>query len=246
MTTPRSLPLALCIPFAATALASDVPPHAAGLTGEDVTIVSTESFLTAHPDQLYRLKAQGALHEGDAVAARRHFTLASRYADKLSQAMLAQMWWDGKGGETDRALAYVWMDLAAERRTPLFLAERERFWNALDTAQRQRALAIGKAIFDEYADDVAQPRLEREMRKAQLATVGSRIAHRSGKMDVCIGTSWITMDHQFVCNERISAHRYYQARFWEPAQYWAWQEQVLRVTTGLPDVEVGQPSTVTP
>lgn len=245
MKTFRLLSLASLMAVAPSSLASEVPPHAAGLSGEDVVIVSTESFLASHPDQHYRLKAQGALHEGDPASARRYFTRASRYADKLSQAMLAQMLWEGSGGEADRALAYVWMDLAAERSTPLLIAERERFWNALDPGERQRALAMGKAIFDEYADDVAQPRLEREMRKAQLATVGSRIVQRSGKMDVCIGQVWITSNHQFVCSVQVNAHRYYQPRFWEPARYWAWQNQVLDITTSLPGVEVGTPTSIT-
>ncbi len=244
MGTIRAISLTVLSCLAPAAVASDLPPHAVGLTGEDVVVVSTESFLAAHPDQLYRLKAQGALKDGDPALARQYLLQGARFGDKLSQAMLAQMWWDGRGGETDRALAYVWMDLAAERNTPLLVVERERFWNALEPAERERALRIGGQIFDQYEDRVAKPRQERQMRKAQLATVGSRIAQRSGKMDVCIGNYWLTRDGQPLCNERIYAHRFYQDRFWEPEQYWAWQDQVLHITTSAPGVEVGSPSSI--
>lgn len=223
-----------------------IPPHAAGLTGDDVLVVSSEAFLTAHPDQHYRLLAQGALHQGKPEQARNFFRRAAYYGDKLSQAMLAQMLWDGTGGEIDRALGYVWMDLAAERGTPLLLSERERFWQALDQSEQQRAVTEGQAIHATYADDAAKPRLEREMRKANLATIGSRISTRSAKASTCIGTARIARNQLFLCMNQVSTDRFYQDRFWEPEKYWAWQDQVLLINTGMPDVTVGTPASIDP
>lgn len=227
-------------------LDTGIPPHAAGLTGDDVSVVSSEAFLTAYPDQLYRLRAQGALHEGRPEQARHHFRRAAHYADKLSQAMLAQMLWDGLGGDVDRALGYAWMDLAAERGTPLLLAERERFWRALDQSEQERAVAEGQAIHATYADEVAKPRLEREMRKANQATIGSRIAARSAKAETCIGTARVARNQLFLCFNQVSTDRFYQDQFWEPEKYWAWQDQVLLINSGSSGVTVGDPATIQP
>ena len=238
---------ALLACIAPAAAASDIaPPHAAGLAGEDVRVVTSEAFLTAHPDQHYRLLAQGALKAGRPELARQYFQRAARFGDKLSQAMLAQMLWDGIGGEADRALGYAWMDLAAERATPLLVLERERFWEALAPAERERALAEGKVIHDEYADAVAQPRLEREMRKANGATIGSRIARRSAKTDTCIGTARISRDQLFLCHDPVDTAHFYADRFREPGQYWAWQTQALEIITSRPEVWVGTPALLDP
>lgn len=241
-----SLSLWWAMSTTAVQLDTDIPPHAAGLTGDDVLVVSSEAFLTAHPDQLYRLRAQGALHEGRPERARHYFRRAAYYGDKLSQAMLAQMLWDGLGGDADRALGYAWMDLAAERGTPLLLTERERFWQALDQSEQQRAVAEGREIYATYADDVAKPRLEREMRKANQATIGSRISARSAKAETCIGTAKISRDQLFLCMNQVSTDRFYQAKFWEPEKYWAWQDQVLLINSGLPGVTVGAPDSIHP
>lgn len=248
MATVPFLSLSLCWAMSSVPMHqdTDIPPHAAGLSGNDVSIVSSEAFLTAHPDQLYRLRAQGALHEGRPEQARHYFRRAAYYADKLSQAMLAQMLWDGVGGDADRALGYAWMDLAAERGTPLLLAERERFWHVLDQSEQQRAVAEGQGIHAAYADDVAKPRLEREMRKANQATVGSRISSRSAKAETCIGTARVSRDQLFLCMKQVNTERFYQARFWEPEKYWAWQDQVLLINSGLSGVTVGNPASIPP
>ncbi len=60
------------------------------------------------------------------------FLRAARYADKPSQAMIAQMLWNGDGVPVDRVMAYVWADLAAERGYPAFIATREKFWSELN------------------------------------------------------------------------------------------------------------------
>ena len=138
------------------------------------------------------------------------------------------------------------MDLAAERGTPLLLSERERFWLALDQSEQHRAVTEGQAIYATYADDVAKPRLEREMRKANLATIGSRISARSAKAETCIGTARVSRNQLFLCMNQVSTDRFYQDRFWEPGKYWAWQDQVLLINTGMPGVTVGNPASIAP
>lgn len=229
----------LFLGLTAPASADDSPIP--GLAMSDYDIVMSESFMRAHPDLLYRLRGLGALQRGEGSQAEAYFRRAARNADKLSQAFLAQMLWDGRGIAQDRALAYAWMDLAAERGTPPLVVERERYWSALDAGERERALREGKAIYAEYGDEVAQPRLETSMRLAQKEKVGGHTSNRTTAVELCVG-DWRIADSQFVCKKSVSADRFYQDRYWKPADYWQWQEQQMRVPQER--IRVGSPTTI--
>src|SRR3546814_13111981 len=82
--------------------------------------------------------------------------------------MYALMVGQGEGGITDRAQAYAWMDLAAERGYPELLAQREQFWRALSSDERARAREIGESLYATYGDAVAKHRLERELRRGRF------------------------------------------------------------------------------
>ena len=106
----------------ATADFSNQPPRMIS-----APIWATPHFKKAHPDLLHRLAGQVHFEDGRFVEAVKEFTQAARFGDKLSQAMLAEMYWQGQGVSQDRASAYAWMDLAAERGFVAFVAKRERF-----------------------------------------------------------------------------------------------------------------------
>ncbi|MEE7559597.1 hypothetical protein HH299_07695, partial [Xanthomonas sp. Kuri4-2] len=138
-----SLLLVLALSGLAGAVAAE-PAAGVAQLNEDADFLYSESFLAAHPDQYFRLRGAQARAGGDLAAARRYFRRAARHADKLSQAAYAEMLWNGEGGEPDRALAYAWMDLAAERATPVLLARREHYWAALTAQERERAVRDGR------------------------------------------------------------------------------------------------------
>jgi len=204
----------------------------------DTDVVMSESFMRAHPDLQYRLRGLGALQRGEDSQGADYLRMAARYADKLSQAFLAQLYWTGQGLPLDRALGYVWMDLAAERATPMLLADREKYWAALDEQERARALREGKAIYAEYGDKVAQPRLEAAMRRALKDDLRARGSNRSSQLEMCVG-DWRIVDAHLICKRTVSSERYYQDRYWKPAAYWQWQEQQMRVPRE--DIQVGSP-----
>ena len=77
--------------------------------------LSSAVFLNAHPDMKHRKQGWDAYAEGDFALARAQFLKAAWYGDKPSQAMLAEMDWKGVGAAVDRAAAYTWADIAAER-----------------------------------------------------------------------------------------------------------------------------------
>ena len=189
-----------------------------------------DSFVGEHPDLYWRQVGAKAYERHRPAEAMTAFRRAARFADKASQAMIAQMLWNGDGVKTDRIMGYVWADLAAERGYPAFIATRERFWQELSATERDQAVAAGQALFDEYADAVAKERQVKALKLARLKITGSRTGH--------VGTMTI--------NERLAtggyaqadAALYYADKYWKPEQYWEWQDSTWEK---LPEgkVEVG-------
>jgi hypothetical protein len=193
-------------------------------------VIGSEAFLTAHPDIRWRTAGLEAYGERRYERAFSYFLRAARYADKPSQAMLADMLWKGDGVAQDRTRAYAWMDLASERGYGDFIRLREIYWAGLTDAERKAALEVGREMFDEFRDSVAKPRLEAKLRKGRRNVTGSRLG-AVGFVDFEIpGPGGLAM--------RIDAEEYFDDRYWEPDKYWDWQDFAWRAPrTGR--VEVG-------
>lgn len=183
--------------------------------GDERLVMSSSAFLNAHPDLRERMAGLRAYRKGQYEEAFKRFRRAARYADKPSQAMVAEMYWDGIGVAQDRALGYAWMDLAAERRYPMMLAKRENYWNALDEATRARALEVGAEVYAEYGDEVGRPRLARELRFAKRNTTGSRVGS-VGALTIVIPTP--------SGEQVVDGTAFYAEKFWDVDQYLQWQD----------------------
>lgn len=127
-----------------------------------------------------------AQREGRQEGAHAYFLRAARLADKLSQAAIAEQYWQGQGVEADRVLGYIWMDLAAERGAPALIGLREAYWQALSPAERTRVPALGPELYAVFGDAAAQPRVAQERRREKYKIVGSRVGWDSN-VDVCLG-----------------------------------------------------------
>lgn len=183
-------------------------------------VLGSQAFLASHPDMRFRYLGQEAVAEGRLEEARNFFEAGAGFADKLSQAALAEMWWNGRGGVRDRALGYAWMDLAAERGTSFLLVQREQYWAALDPAERARAVTEGQALYARFGDPVAQPRLERELRQGLRSVTGSR-------------TGSVNQMEMVVRDKRgarsVDQDVFYRDDYWQPSHYWKWQAQQLEL-----------------
>lgn len=202
-----ALALFACACGSRPALADEAPPP----------FTRWSSFAQGHPDLYWRNVGVAAYERGSAGQAFTDLQRAARYADKPAQAMIAQMLWNGEGVAQDRALAYVWADLAAERGYPAFIATRERFWNELDAAEQQRALGAGSAVYAEYGDAVAKRRAEAEMLRARRQVTGSRTGH--------VGTLTVNQNLGGGRFESVDAALYYADTYWRPKDYWQWQDR---------------------
>jgi len=210
MATPVLLAALLAAPAAWSA--TPAPPDP---TQDQLMI--TAGFLNGHPDLRFRLLALEKHKAGKREDAFRFFQYAAQYADKPSQGMVAEMLWNGDGTAQDRALAYVWMDLAAERGYEGFVGLRERYWSQLTEAERARALAEGEAIYARYGDAAAKPRIAAVLRRERKAVTGSRTGFAGNLRIVVPGPSG---------SREIDGSKFYDERFWDPAKYQAWHDAV--------------------
>lgn len=198
----------------------------------DAAIVASADFLRWHPDLRFRRDGIVAYDAGDHEAAFAAFLEAARHADKASQAILGEMYWKGEGVPRDPVRAYAWMDLAAERGYPAFVAFREHYWNAMTQAQRALVVDVGTPLYAEYGDATAKPRMERLLRKRRFEITGSHAGHVDGAMKM------VVVDPVTDTGRVVRAFRYYQPRYWHAPSYYAWQDELFdRPATGV--VEVG-------
>lgn len=180
-------------------------------------VTSSEAFLARHPDLKWRqlgLQARRASRDAEALRA---FERAALYADKPSQAMVSEIYREGRGVPADPVLAYAWMDLAAERGYELFLVQRERLWGALSPTQRDEAVRQGRELYGKYGDPSAQPRLAGILVRNARSMTGSR-AGFIGNLSVYTpgpnGPEFLATGEHF-----------YDPRFWHPDRYWEWQDE---------------------
>ena len=184
--------------------------------------VLTEGFLAAHPDLRWRGEAFSEYEKGNYQVALTYLERAARYADKPSQAVIAEMYWKGVGVPVDKPLAYVWMDIAAERLYHDFVVYRERYWRDLTEAERSEALERGQAILAEYGDDVAKPRLEKILRAERRKITGSRVGS-VGNLTIIPFTGPLAGSGM-----QVRGNEYYDEKYWRPAAYWRLQDQIWR------------------
>lgn len=187
-------------------------------------------FQAYHPDIRWQQRGIRHYRQQRFDAARRAFLEGANYADKASQAMLAQMYWRGEGVEQDPARAYAWMDLAAERGYPVFLVEREKMWRMLDRSDQGRAVQIGSDLYANYGDDIAKPRLVRLLKVGKIRTfTGSHAGYDAG-----IRVATRRADGSFDLSTTSTAS-YLHPRFWSPKRYW---QTIDNIWHDLPTGEV--------
>lgn len=193
--------------------------------------IMTDSFMAAHPDMRWRRKALHFFSNKKYDLAMAYFLRAAHYGDKPSQAMIAEMYWEGLGVAHDPVQGYIWMDLAAERRYPNFVILRESYWAKLDPEQQRAALEQGLAVYDEYGDEVAEPRLARVLRRERRTATGSRIASRDMKIIPLTGpivsnadfssSAWVNGGSASIRGDLFNADKY-----WDPVEYRALQDSI--------------------
>lgn len=214
--------------------ASVAPAHADGpdaaIDRDDQIVMSSDAFLSAHPDMKYRREGWLAFDAGRYPEAIGHFTRAASFGDKVSQAMLAEMAWKGQGQPANRQLGYAWADLAAERGYRQFVVLREQYWSQLTAGEQAAAIAAGQPLLPVYSDEVTRVALEKHLRKARRSMISGRVQRGARVYVPGPGGQWT----------QIRGHDFYAEKFWNPAWYQEWTDAVW---TDPPreNVDVGAP-----
>lgn len=185
----------------------------------DDPMLMTAGFLEHHQDIQYRMLGMTAYKDGRFDDALRFFRRAAFFADKPSQGMVAEMYWNGQGVPRDPVQAYIWMDLAAERGYLGFLSLRERYWKALTEAERARVPVEGQAVFARFGDAAAKPRYEHQLRIGLHNMTGSRTGFNRGVSIEIPGPEG---------SIAIPGTKFYDERYWNARKYWAWQDRIWR------------------
>lgn len=226
MPTRHRLLLSLLLIASPGLVAAESKPQQINPTIDPLMIAA--GFLDSHPDLRYRTRGLEEYEERNFPEAFREFQQAAYYADKPSQAIVGEMLWIGLGTTQDRALAHVWMGLAAERGYISFSEKHQRYWNELNEVERARALKEAPAIQAMYADAVAQERLDAILRRERKKVTGSRLGYTGNPVQVSVpgvGT--------------LDGSQYYHAKFWDPKQYRALQDSIWKEAR-IGRVDVGE------
>jgi hypothetical protein len=177
--------LAAMLGLAAFNVSADEPlklvtPNFMGVDGQMKSAIG-------HPNEewrLYGLKSYLSGHYDEAVT---RFERAAFYADKFSQHYLSLIYWYGQGVPVDKARAYIWADLAAERGSVPLLAIREKMWAGLTPEEQQQVTSQGADFYAKYGDETARPRAEMEIRRFARNMTGSRLGYRNQPIDITQG-----------------------------------------------------------
>ena len=186
-------------------------------------------FVDAHSDLRYRNKGMEAYREGHRRDAFHYFRLASRYADKTSQALVGVMYWTGDGVAKDRALGYAWMDLAASRGYPELQRQRQLYMDQLSDAERAKAAELRPTLDADYGDVAGAKRLTLEIGASRAQVTGSHVGWL-GSGFVAYGDNAVEDFSKFDKALHMNTAEYLQVKDVQ------WQLQMnSRVTVGDPE-----------
>jgi hypothetical protein len=193
-----------------------------------------------HPDLFgeYAGVRRYAHHEFE--GALKYFEVGAYYADKLSQLSIGLMHLNGEGVPKDAVTAYAWLDIAAERKYPDFVATRDRVKATLSPEQLESAQKMRATLAAKYADAVAKPRMEQQLRFGVEQMTGSRtgfdygvyhapVTHNCGAGAAIGGVEVPTSG----CG---GADVYAKSR-WDPRAYFASRDAQWKGTVTVGDIE---------
>jgi hypothetical protein len=187
----------------------------------------------------------------------KYFEIGALYADKLSQLSLGLMYMNGEGVSKDPITAYAWLDLAAERDYPDFVATRNNLKATLTQQQLAQANEVRAKLAERYADAVAKPRMAVQLRQGQMQMTGSRTGYDSGVSHLNTATTCgpaLVVGGREVPQAGCGANDMYAKDRWDPDQYFAARDREWKATVTVGEVETqgkaiekpSQPAPATP
>jgi hypothetical protein len=192
-----------------------------------------------HPDLFGEFAGMRAYAHHQYKNALKYFEIGALYADKLSQLSLGLMYMNGEGTAKDPVTAWAWLDLAAERGYPNFVATRDSLQKTLTPEQATKAQALRAELGEKYGDAVAKHRLAVQLHQGQMQITGSHTGHDSGIYQLnnkpnCGPVLYIAGQEQpeAGCGSRIFAKDR-----WDPDLYFASRDREYKATVSVGAVQ---------
>jgi TPR repeat protein len=210
-----------------------------------------------HPDIFGMTAGMRRYAHKDYAGALKYFEVGSYYADKFSQLSTGLMYLNGEGVQKDPVTAYAWLDLAAEREYPNFVATRDSLKAQLTPEQLAQALELRKKLGERYADAVAQPRMALQLRLGQTQITGSHTGYDSGANHVSTKADCgpqLVVGGRAVAQAGCGGVDMYAKDNWDPKAYFAGRDREWKATVtvgsleeqGKPADKPAQPNTPSP
>lgn len=238
-----SLGLLVLAMASVTALADEDPLNDPGV--QKTLRGMAEASTWYHPDLFGEFAGFRSYAHRDYQGAFKYFEVGAYYADKLSQLTIGLMHLNGEGAQKDSVTAYAWLDLAAERGYPDFVATRDRVKAMLTSEQLAQAMALRKTLAERYGDSVAKPRMAVQLRLGQAQITGSRTGFDSGILHADLAGS-SNMKHcgatpevggQAVPQAGCGSDSIQSREYWDPKLYFASRDRQWKATVTVGAVE---------
>lgn len=179
--------------------------------------------------------------------AMKYFKVGAYYADKFSQLSIGLMYVNGEGRPKDLLTGYAWLDIAAERDYPDFVATRDRVKASLSPEELRRAQAIRDELASRYGDSVAKPRMEQQLRWGLEQMTGSRLGSDFGVLHIsavdtpCKGS--VVVGGLAIPEAGCSSNDIYAESRWVPAKYFARRDSQWKATVTVGDIQSSEKAT---
>lgn len=193
-----------------------------------------------HPDIFGMTVGMRRYAHKDYAGALKYFEIGAFYADKLSQLSTGLMYMNGEGVKKDPVTAYAWLDLAAERDYPDFVATRDGLKAELTPEQLTQAAEVRKKLAERYGDAIAKPRLAMQLRQGQMQITGSRTGFDSGANHINTKASCgpaLVIGGRTVPQAGCGSEDMYAKDNWEPDLYFAKRDREWKATVTVGAVE---------
>lgn len=193
-----------------------------------------------HPDLFGMTVGMRRYAHKDYAGALKYFEIGAYYADKLSQLSTGLMYMNGEGVKKDPVTAFAWIDLAAERDYPDFVATRDSLKAELTPEQLVQAMQLRAKLAERYGDAVAKPRLAVQLRQGQMQLTGSRTGFDSGvshlnTKDNC-GPA-LVVGGRTVSQAGCGGSDMYAKDNWDPGLYFAKRDREWKATVTVGSLE---------
>lgn len=193
-----------------------------------------------HPDQFGEFTGMRYYAHHQYKDALKYFEVGAFYADKLSQLSIGLMHLNGEGVTKDPITAYAWLDIAAERDYPDFVATRDRVKADLTPDQMQKALALRTQLAEKYADAAAKPRMAKQLAQGQMQLTGSRTGFDYGVSQVKTKPDCgpaLMVGGEEVPSAGCGGASINSKTRWDPQQYFASRDAEYKATVSVGAVE---------